>query len=54
MVNETIGTLVRTKGAHENECSLMHGGAAIDHPVVVQALKPDGESKVEFLPLFNF
>jgi len=54
MVNETIGTLIRTKGAHENEGGVTAGFAVIDNPVVVPALKPDGESKIEFLPLYNF
>ena len=52
--NETFGSLVRTKGNHENEGGVAAGYAVIDSPVIVPELKPVGDSKTHFKALNHF
>lgn len=40
LVNETFGTLLRTKGSHSNEGGVNSGFSVIDKPFVVEELKP--------------
>lgn len=40
LVNETFGTLLRTKGSHSNEGGVNSGFSVIDKPFIVAELKP--------------
>ena len=57
LVNETFGTLVRTKGSHCNEGGVAAGYAVIDHLRVVEELKPAGADQdpraTRVLPLYD-
>jgi len=58
LVNETFGTLVRTKGNHENEGGVCAGFAVIDDFCVVDDLIAHPESSndpmtAEFLPMYS-
>jgi hypothetical protein len=59
LVNETFGTLVRTKGIYDNEGGMSGGGfAVIDDFSVVDDLiahpdSPRDPMKAEFLPMYS-